>query len=650
MSRRPPPRRGREFSRGEKPFDRVLRTGRERDPAPLIIGGTIIFLAVLILILVLPPLSLLGGGGGDNGGGKSQEVGCGITARAKTDLPNLPEGLVPLSALYEMTVPDQAKEQGCLVTTISLSTPTLDAANLGFYTYDGSSWRRLASATLAADGAAAEAQLTDIPANMAVLRLATAKFDAIGAIPSGGTLDPAMAGLISTISPRDYLPAADGSITGTATVLPADNKLKLYPTIAAVDGEAAAAVKTILSDPGRIKSHIDAIVALAENGKYAGIDIDYRQVDASVSSEFSQFVATLAQELHKSGRSLSLTLPMPAVRDTTVDTGAYNWDALGKAADKVKLLPETDQSAYRTRMTQVLVHATSIIEPAKLYLVVSPFSHEKTKDGIRSMTFLEAMGIANVMSMVEGTPEASATAEGEGISGGQRLVITGDNIYRPKGGTGLKWDDAAAAVTFSYRSGDETRTVWVEDQFSASFKLEATQAYRLGGIAIEDASQTAGVAAILPAVDALVRGGQTQLVRPNPDNLRPEWTATGGTVEAGSTGGAATWVAPDAGGTYEISLVVSDGATRVGRRLSVEVKATPTPTPTPEPTIVETPTPAITATPTPTVAPTLTVTPTPASTTVAPTATPTVTATSTTTHTATATATSAATATPTAAH
>jgi hypothetical protein len=77
-SRRPPPRRRREFSREEGPFDRVLRTGRERDPAPLIIGGTIIFLAVLILILVLPPLSLLGGGG-DGQVGEPQEVGCGPT-------------------------------------------------------------------------------------------------------------------------------------------------------------------------------------------------------------------------------------------------------------------------------------------------------------------------------------------------------------------------------------------------------------------------------------------------------------------------------------------------------------------------------------------------------------------------------------------
>jgi len=603
--RRPPPRRRREFSREEGPFDRVLRTGRERDPAPLIIGGTIIFLAVLILILVLPPLSLLGGGD-DGEVGQPQEVGCGITARVREDLPNLPEGLVSLSALYEMNVPPEAKEQGCLVTTISLTKATQDSANLGFYTYEDGNWRRLAAATLAEDGAAAEAQLTDIPANMAVLRLATARFEAIGSIPTGGVIDPALAGLLSIISPRDYAPAADGSITGTATALGEGQTLKVFPTIAAVDGEAAAAVSTILSDPGRIQSHIDAIVDLAEAGKYDGIDIDYRQVDAAVGTEFSQFVATLAQELHKAGRSLSVTLPVPEVTDSNVDTGGYDWEALGKAADKVKLLSEVDQSTYRTRMGSVFRQATSVIESTKLYLVISPFSHEKTKDGVRGITFLEAMGIANVMTVVPGESESAA------ITGGQRVLITGDNIYRAKGASGIKWDDNAVSITFSYRVGEEeTRTVWVENEFSAGFKLEAVQAFRLAGLAIEDVSQTAGAAAILPAVDALVRGGQAQLLRPSPDNLRPEWTASGGNIEAGQTGGAVTWVAPSEGGTYEISLLVSDGVTRVGRRMSLDVVAveTPTPEPTPEPTVEEE-TPTAEATEEPTETPTEEATPT----------------------------------------
>ncbi len=587
MNRRPPPGR-REFPREEGPFDRLFRSRFERDPAPLIIGGTIIFLAILILILFLPPLSLLGGDG-DEGPGALTDVGCGITATRADQVPDLPEGLVALSPLYELTVPSGAEEQGCRLTTISLDTPTQDPSNLAFYTYRDGTWVRLAAAILADEGAAAEAELGEIPDNLVVLRLAAATYLALGSLPSGSSVDPAVEGLLSIVSPVDYVPTSDGSIVGTATSLATDQGFDIYPTIAALEGDAVGAVNAILDDSSLTTSHIEAIVSLTESGDFPGIDIDYRQVDASVSSEFSQFIADLAQELHKTGHKLSITLPLPRVHDGSVDTGAYDWERLGRAADYVKILPESDQSLYRNRMFQVLRYATDVIEPAKIFLVISPFSHEKSTEGVQALTFLQAMGIASVMTVVPG-PEDSLD-----IVGGRQVIITGDNIHRGTGGSGIKWNDETATVTFSYRTDDETRTVWVENVFSVGFKLELAQAFRLGGIAIEDVSQGSGGADIWAAVDSLVRGGLAHLERPNPDNLRPEWTASGGTLEAPGTGGAATWIPPDEGGTYEISLIVSDGVSRVGRRLTLEVQAiaTPTPTPTPE----ETPTPEGTPTP-----------------------------------------------------
>jgi hypothetical protein len=152
------------------------------------------------------------------------------------------------------------------------------------------------------------------------------------------------------------------------------------------------------------------------------------------------------------------------------------------------------------------------------------------------------------------------------------VLITGDNIYRQKGASGIKWDDNAASVTFSYRTGEqETRTVWVENQFSAAFKLEAVQAFRLAGLAIEDASVGAIVGPILPAVDALVRGGEVQLLRPGGENLRPEWTASGGEIEeAGEHGRCHSWIAPDAGDSRY--LFWSATASAGGRRLSLDVR------------------------------------------------------------------------------
>jgi spore germination protein YaaH len=519
------------------------------------------------------------------------DVGCGITAKRAGQMPELPAGLVALSPMLELNVPPGAEEEGCRLTTMSLGTPTQDASNLAFYTYRDGTWVRLAAATLANDGAAAESELEKIPDNLTVLRLAAATHLALGSLPSGSALDPAAEGLLSVVSPADYAPTSDGSIVGTATSLDTGQKLDVLPTIAARDGDAAKAVNAILRNSGLTASHIEDIVSLAQTSDFRGVDIDYRQVDASVRSEFSQFIADLAQELHKTGRKLSITLPMPTVVDSSIDTGAYDWERLGKAADYVKILPESDQSLYRNRMSKVLQYATSIIDRGKVFLVISSFSYEKSKEGVQPLTFLQAMGIANVMTVVPG-PEDS-----QEIVGGRQVIITGDNIHRETGGSGIKWSAETATITFSYRAGDETRTVWVENFFSVAFKLELVQAFRLGGVAIEDVSEGSGGADIWAAVDSLVRGGLVRLESPNANNLQPEWTASAGKIEAPGTGGAATWMPPDEGGTCEISLIVSDGVTRVGRRLTLEVTATATPTPTPTPEVTPEVTETATATP-----------------------------------------------------
>jgi hypothetical protein len=49
--------------RPEGPFERLLRQRPQRDPAPIIIGGTIAFLAIVIVLVFLFS-SILGGGGG----------------------------------------------------------------------------------------------------------------------------------------------------------------------------------------------------------------------------------------------------------------------------------------------------------------------------------------------------------------------------------------------------------------------------------------------------------------------------------------------------------------------------------------------------------------------------------------------------------
>src|SRR3990172_13435825 len=94
---RTPGRFRRDMPRPEGPFDRLLRRRPERDPAPIIIGGTVAFLAVVIL-LVVGVSTLLGGGDGENGGIAGSEDGerldfGGISGRLNSSVPALPPGL-----------------------------------------------------------------------------------------------------------------------------------------------------------------------------------------------------------------------------------------------------------------------------------------------------------------------------------------------------------------------------------------------------------------------------------------------------------------------------------------------------------------------------------------------------------------------------
>ncbi len=184
------------------------------------------------------------------------------------------------------------------------------------------------------------------------------------------------------------------------------------------------------------------------------------------------------------------------------------------------------------------------------------------------------------------------------------------NLAQSEGATDLSWNDAAAAVSFSYQSPDR-RTVYIENVFSVRFKLEIVQIYALGGVAVSDASAGTDVANIWPAVNELIETGTITLVRPNGDALVPQWEAPdGGRLDA-TAGLSVIWRAEEAG-SYKLRILISDGDRRFGRELTVEVKAklvdeptvvvtfppdeatpTPTPTPTPAPTSTPTPTPTV---------------------------------------------------------
>ena len=585
---RTPGRFRRDMPRPEGPFDRLLKRHPERDPAPIIIGGTIAFLAVVILIVLLFS-SVFGGGDGGNDGSNAGadgtiDIAPGIRGR-RVQIPALPPGLAALSDYVEF----QAEEDTPVTIGLPLTTdPGEDAAGLGFYTHFDGRWQRQADVTVKElqGKTVGEGDFTSVPENLAVLRVLTQTYQVAGSLPSGATLHPDARANI--INPRDYSPASDGSVQGTKTEVAAQGAL-VMPTIVGSGSDTAAAVNDILSQEDLRSQHVQTIADLVTNAGVDGIDLEYSAVEVDLAGEFTDFVQGLSDALHTDSKRLSLTLPPP-----TNQRQAYEWDKLGDAVDIIRILPIADPVAYWETMPAALNQVTKDVDPGKVMLVVSPFSIQGTGDVTQLMGYLQAM--------VQAAEAVVREPQADEIRPGSTVKLVARNLDEGEGASPLRWSDDAAAISYAI-GGTERRRIFIENKYSASFKLELVQAYGLGGVAVSDASGQSDVANIWPTVNAFVQSNTVSLVRPNDSMLLPSWQVDAGDVGAGA-GTTATWVAPGQG-TYNITLIVSDGDRRFGRQLPIEVKegeeASPTPlvtfppeTSTPEPTgeATETPTPA----------------------------------------------------------
>ena len=541
----------------------------------MIIGGTVLFIAVVIILVFL--LSGVFGGGDED---RTTTVdGTGIEA-VFGEMPGLPPGLVALSDFVEFNT------DGDLSATIALplrSRPE-DETGLGFYTFLAERWQRVADARLDAGAQRAEADFSPLPQNLAVLRVVAQAYQVAASLPPGGRLHPeAKAGIVS---PRDYKPLSDSSLEGTATGVEIGDGVLLIPTIVGSGEDTAAVVNDILSNDLLIGQHVQEIVQLAESGGFAGIDLEYSAVDPDLRTEFTSFAQELGQALREDGRRLSLTLPPPGLQRS-----AYDWPVLGQAADIIKILPIADPLRYWEVMPEGLTQLVEDVDPRKLMLVVSPFSAELDEGGgIRTLGYLEAMLLAGEITVRE-------PADPEKIETGVGVKVVAVNLAQSEGATDIRWNDDAAALSFSYVAPD-TRTVYIENVFSAGFKLEMVQIYALGGVAVSDASAKTDVANIWPVVNQLIETGTASLVRPNGDALVPRWEAPDGGKLDATAGPSVIW-RTDEPGTYTLRMLISDGDQRFGQEIDVEVKEKKgTPTVTSEPP-VEFPQETPTATPTP---------------------------------------------------
>ena len=600
--------------------------------------GVIVLLAIVIAVLVLPPVSLLARGDGTSSS---------IVTRARESIPELPDGIVALSALYDIEVP--ASLAGAATLTVKLSEQIGDVENLAFYTYRGDRWTRLASATAVDGGRAAQGELDAVPSTIAVLRrVALAR--SLGLIVDAGEAPDRSASGTSIVSVLAAGPALEGDETaGSLSYDPtalgaarAAGSAAVYLGLSAPAGAPAEAVDRMLGTPSLSDAHVEDIVAAATRTEAAGVHLDYLSVDPARRTPFTSFVRNLAQALAARSMGLVVGVPTPPSAAAGSDGHAYDWAALAEAADVLWLRPPADPASYYEQLEAVLeAHRGEGVDLGDVSLVVDRYSRERSAGGLTPISLREAMTLASSLR----------TRLDDGISPGDAVAISGVNIDQEAGNTGMQWDERARAVSFAYTGRDGRHSVWIENRFSTAFRLDLARRFGLGGAVVNAAAADEALPNIWNTVSTFVEEGSARLELPYGPYLEPRWQASRGEIEGGESG-VIVWRAPQQDpeqvGVYDITLIVSDGVVFVGQQISLRVAARaeepapqpaqpsapttneqpaqqrtaesneeavtetpPAPTATPTPTPTGTPTPAPAPTPAPTPTPTPAPTPTP---------------------------------------
>ena len=536
------------------PFDRLADSAAGRDGSirPILIGMGII--GLILIVLVLSPFSILGGDDSDGG----FTAGSDSTAVNGISIPRVPDGFEALSRQYEdLTAPKDTV--GPYSLTVNLIAPIADSRGLALYSFQGGQWVRVSDGTLVDDGAAVQGEVVVMPSNIAVLRRTASAIQISGWLPGAAQADPEALAVLNTVNPAGFAPAADGSLVGAQAQIP-DGDALIVPAVRARSQAQIDAVNTILQSPSLREVHLNALAELSLQATNVGIELDYRDVDPARRADLGTFLTALADRLHQSNRSLSLTLPMPVKTGIAWETGAYDWERLAGLADTIKLVPEPDPSLYYERMEAVLEFLQPAVDLQKVLLIVSRDSVEKSGSELFQRSLYNGLAIAS-------TIEVQTTSQ---ITPGTRVVLVGKNIFEDDGATGLRWDETALAVAFSYPEVGGQRTVWLENILSLAFRIDLAQRYGLGGIAIDDISLDPAMPAIWALLDAYADTLKIDLVAPNDVLLRPTWQIEAGSSDAGSKGNV-VWTAPDQVGTYEFALIVSDGVIRAQQMIVLEV-------------------------------------------------------------------------------
>lgn len=530
-----------------------------------------VVLLLLVMFLFLPPISLaqrLGNGGGyvrldaetatvthpdgltigrDPDLTGSLRVKLGSVPRAdfvagsvpeelEAAVSDLPTYLVPKSPYY--TIDLRTKDPVGGEMTVVIPNEAEPWETLDLYTWDGEAWRWLPT-QLDRDAEMLRSTVSVLPASVMVMQSqaeaqVVAEVDqwpvetvdaAIGEIDVPGILIGTMGGTTGHV---DDLPPADAG--GSAVIVPI-----VRNWLPGRDPNWAL-VSDMVNAPADRASHVANLVALAQQGGYPGVVVDYRGVQAQDREAFAAFARELGEAFDTAGLGAAMVVDSPVrTADGVWDTGGYDLAAIGDAVDQVRVVMPLEPSAYAPGgdAEQLVVWAATQVDRHKLLPIYSTLSTDGTT----------AMGFDGVLDTVGQISVAQTLTES--VEPGARLTFSL--------GEGAVLETDAATQATRVTVGDQS--LWLGTPEWLAARMNLVRRYQLGGTVLRDffgegnldgigaalaAPETASGALALPEVvwEVTSPNGQEAQTRTQVD--RPQFA----------------WTAPEITGTYRIAAML----------------------------------------------------------------------------------------------
>lgn len=274
---------------------------------------------------------------------------------------------------------------------------------------------------------------------------------------------------INTVSVDVYAVNADGEIIGSdpnnAVGFDREHNIATYACVSNYnDAEGIWDFDPDLAEAALVTyrdSLIPALVTLADEGGYDGINIDFESIAYSddldsVRQQFTSFIHDLAAVLHDKGLKLIISVPAKT-GEYADDDWSYPFDlaALGEDADYLQLMTYdehgpswSDAGAISGAdwVEQVIQYSVSQVDPAKLLIGFPAYSYDWISDG---------------------------------SNGDFRWVDFPTLLQKPGAESG--WDEMTQSPWVSFTEDGLTHTVWYENDASIRAKAALVRQYDLGG-------------------------------------------------------------------------------------------------------------------------------------------------------------------------